>query len=364
MQVREQKIVLDHRRAAIHSFSPYLATFPDEIPRYVIQKYLPPAAMRKNCGGKKLILDPFCGSGTTLLVAAENNTKAIGLDYNPMAVMISNSKCQPLKREDYEAAGKLLDSIKSMNPEDSHGHMDVSINLKTVKYWFHSKVAEDLFHLRDTINSCRNEKVKNLALVVYAVTLRACSYAQNDTLSRARKTYAIIEASQVNAYKDFRGRFGKAVELKKKQELLVSDNMAIKGDSKNMIFDDGLFDGIITSPPYIANINYSAPFDLFYVFMGWKIDKKPFINGEREDKFFEGMKPTYREMHRVLKPDTTCVMVVGEREAEGTIRYMTDSGFTLDEKLFYDVKGGCRGFFHGKKRLKEFVLVFRKNAAA
>ena len=41
----------------------------------MIDNYLPPSALTKNCGSKKLILDPFCESGTTILVAAENNVK-------------------------------------------------------------------------------------------------------------------------------------------------------------------------------------------------------------------------------------------------------------------------------------------------
>jgi len=65
-------------------------------------------------------------------------------------------------------------------------------------------------------------------------------------------------------------------------------------------------------------------------------------------------------MYRVLKENAPCVMVVGERETDGTIQHMMDAGFGLEEKLFYDVRGGCRGFFHGKKRIKEYVLVFRK----
>jgi SAM-dependent methyltransferase len=361
MQVREQKIVLEHKRASIHGFSPYLATFPDEVPKYVIDRFLPPATYSKNCGLKKLILDPFCGSGTTLLVAAENNTKAIGVDVNPMAVMISNAKCSVFNDcEDFRDANKLLEKIGALKPFSNDGNIGLSVNADRVKYWFHSKVAEDLFLLRDTINGCGNEKVRNLALVVYAVTLRVCSYARNDTISRARKTYSIIEASKANAFRDFSRRFEDALELKKCQNLLVGDNMAIAGDSRSLFFDDGLFDGIVTSPPYVANINYSTPFDLFYVFMGWKIDKKSFINGQDREKFFDGMRPAYKEMYRVLKPDSPCVMIVGERETKGTIEYMTKAGFELEEKLFYDVKGRSRGFFHGKKRLREYVLVFWK----
>jgi hypothetical protein len=360
MQLSEKKIELAHKRAAIHGFSPYLATFPDEIPKYVIERFLKPPTLKRNCGGKKLILDPFCGSGTTLVVAAENNIKAIGVDFNPMAVMISNSKCCPFIEQDYNDAEKLINEVSVCEPFSGGKNIDLSVNLEKIKYWFHSKVAEDLFTLRDTILNCRNSKVRNLALVIYAVTLRSCSYALNDTVSRSRKTYSIIQASKANAFQDFIKRFKKALDLKKDQRLLVSDNMALEGDSKNLIFDDELFDCIITSPPYVANISYSTPFDLFYIFMDKKIDRKGFINGFDQDKFFEGMKLAYYEMFRVLKKGAVCVMVVGERETTGTMQYMSEAGFDLEEKLFYDVKGGCRGFFHGLNRLREYILVFRK----
>ena len=38
------------------------------------------------------ILDPFCGSGTTLLEAFHNGWNAVGLDSNPLAVQITNAK--------------------------------------------------------------------------------------------------------------------------------------------------------------------------------------------------------------------------------------------------------------------------------
>ncbi len=38
------------------------------------------------------ILDPFCGSGTSLLEAAHSRWNAVGVDLNPLAVMITNAK--------------------------------------------------------------------------------------------------------------------------------------------------------------------------------------------------------------------------------------------------------------------------------
>ena len=38
------------------------------------------------------ILDPFCGSGTTILEAVHNGWNAIGIDVNPLAVQIARAK--------------------------------------------------------------------------------------------------------------------------------------------------------------------------------------------------------------------------------------------------------------------------------
>ena len=43
-----------------------------------------------------LVLDPFCGSGTSLVEAALNNIKAKGTDINPLAVFIANTKIAAL----------------------------------------------------------------------------------------------------------------------------------------------------------------------------------------------------------------------------------------------------------------------------
>lgn len=42
-----------------------------------------------------LVLDPFCGSGGTLLVSLMNNRKAIGIDLSPAATFLSSSLCVP-----------------------------------------------------------------------------------------------------------------------------------------------------------------------------------------------------------------------------------------------------------------------------
>ncbi|MHC4103037.1 MAG: DNA-methyltransferase, partial [Planctomycetota bacterium] len=41
------------------------------------------------------VLDPFCGSGTTLVAAAESGRRFLGIDTNPDAVRISRDRLEP-----------------------------------------------------------------------------------------------------------------------------------------------------------------------------------------------------------------------------------------------------------------------------
>jgi len=46
------------------------------------------------------VLDPFCGSGTTLLECAHAGWNAVGIDRNPLAAHIANAKLRALRRAD------------------------------------------------------------------------------------------------------------------------------------------------------------------------------------------------------------------------------------------------------------------------
>ena len=64
----------------LHKVHSYTAKLIPQIPKFLIQNF-----SKKN----ETVLDPFCGSGTTLIEANILQRNAIGIDINPLAVLIS-----------------------------------------------------------------------------------------------------------------------------------------------------------------------------------------------------------------------------------------------------------------------------------
>jgi DNA modification methylase len=70
-----------------HGFHPYPARMVPQIANRVITRYSKPG---------DLILDPFCGSGGVLVEAKLLGTNSVGVDINPLAVIIAKAKTTPI----------------------------------------------------------------------------------------------------------------------------------------------------------------------------------------------------------------------------------------------------------------------------
>ncbi|EJR2729351.1 site-specific DNA-methyltransferase, partial [Salmonella enterica subsp. enterica] len=85
-----------NNKDGLHSIHPYPAKFIPEIPEQLIRELKPK---------KGVILDPFCGSGTTMSVSQKMGYESIGIDLNPIACLISRVKTSVLPscfRETYQ----------------------------------------------------------------------------------------------------------------------------------------------------------------------------------------------------------------------------------------------------------------------
>ena len=74
---------------ATHFIHPYPGKLLYHIPHFFLSNQV-------LCNDDGIVFDPFCGSGTVLLESLLNNKNAIGIDINPLAVLISKVKTTPI----------------------------------------------------------------------------------------------------------------------------------------------------------------------------------------------------------------------------------------------------------------------------
>lgn len=160
-----------------HGIHPYPAKFIPQIPKTLIKLFHP--------GDDSPILDPFCGSGTTLVEALNVGIPSIGIDLNPLATLIAKVKTTPLQRVVVEVARGVS------------GRARKKISLHSVKippiprldHWFQKPVQEALAALISEINQVGpNDLCDALKIALSSIIVRV-SNQESDT------RYAAVEKS-------------------------------------------------------------------------------------------------------------------------------------------------------------------------
>ena len=89
---------------ATHGFHKYPAKFIPQLAKRCIEE---------NTNTKDTVCDPFMGCGTTLVESLISRRKAIGVDINPVAYLISKVKTNPINPEKLKKeVDKLLSNLK------------------------------------------------------------------------------------------------------------------------------------------------------------------------------------------------------------------------------------------------------------
>ncbi|MDC6361654.1 MULTISPECIES: TRM11 family SAM-dependent methyltransferase [Flavobacteriaceae] len=239
-------------RYSVHGLHEYKGKFNPQVVRSLFNIY--------GISKSSRILDPFSGSGTTLVEASHIGAQGVGTDINPLAVFIANTKIRTLGLEWLEIKEEfehLIDIYTTKRP-DFTLESETDTRITYLKKWFPEDVLLDIECLR--LSSLELKNITNLVLVATSNLLRDYSYQEpKDLRIRRRKSplpvIPLIEElktkmdSVVVAMKDFQDNFG----------LIESSNRALNTDinncTPNQIPDDSI-DFAITSPPYATALPY------------------------------------------------------------------------------------------------------------
>lgn len=92
----------------VHRIHPYKGKFIPQLVEYFLDEHIDEFKTNSYFRRGDVILDPFCGSGTTLVQANELNLHSIGVDVSAFNALISNVK---IREHNFEAIGEELNLL-------------------------------------------------------------------------------------------------------------------------------------------------------------------------------------------------------------------------------------------------------------
>lgn len=250
-----------------HGFHKYPAKFIPHIPKWAIAKYL-------NGNTDKIILDPFCGSGTTLVESILAGYNAIGVDIDPLSAMISKVKTTRVDVSVLKIISTWL--IKELETKKKGSFKP---DCETIEHWFTEDAIKKLSLIRTLINQIPDKfgvsnevkDIQDLLLICFSSIIRKVSNADNES----QKTYVshtkIKEPQEVNSlflsqldlFVDRASKFSSILNSNSKSKIICSSS----AESLESKLKGVKIDLAITSPPYIKAIDYiyNQMVELFWI---------------------------------------------------------------------------------------------------
>ena len=239
--IREWDFATADTKIYTHGIHQYPAMFIPQIVRKLILEY---------SNENETVLDIFNGSGSTMIESMLTNRKSVGIEINPLAVLIAKVKTTPIDTD------RLIEAYK-----DILCHFEDINNYKIVKFanidmWFTEKTKINLSKLIHSINTIDNQNLRNGFQVCFSDIIRCVSTCKHSgfKMHRDKKKIEIKWSS-----KDILDEFHKSVEGLVLGMAQLNKNIRkyhapiiILGDSCEFHQEIGnnSADLIITSPPY------------------------------------------------------------------------------------------------------------------
>jgi site-specific DNA-methyltransferase (cytosine-N4-specific) len=337
------------RQDLTHGAHPYPAKFIPQIPHELIEAYSKPG---------DTVLDPMCGSGTTLVEAISMGREALGVDINPISTLISAAKTRPLSDDQ-------LNTLRSMSAMIERGTREGSATVPTFTnrdHWFRKDVAAELANILAIVNTLPDEPTRTLAQCTFSAVLVGVSNQDSET--RWARVDRAVDASETR--RRFLRHLGE--DIVRNLELRARARAAATvthGDARSLPFRANTVDLVVTSPPYANSHDYYLYNKLRMYWLGFDVKATQAGEfGSRNkhsdlkldiDDYRISMSGVLRETWRVLVPAGHACVVVGDAVVRGELFDMgqiipeiaEQENFEVLEHLRFDQKKFTRTFMRG-----------------
>lgn len=248
----------DNKNLPIHRWVPWIAGYSASFVDDAIFTFLP---------GRKsaLVLDPFCGVGTTLFQAVYRGFNAVGYEINPYPALATNAKLSAFRID----LAEIDTDIALMQEDSTHWRSTPAPSgissppLKSRIPFFSPMIENQVLHALAFINNLSSETINRLFLTAFgAVMVSFSNYSYEPSLgTRTSAGKPLVEDADVG-----RTLLSKLHQMRADIDWLqqeVSEREQATGRVINNDFfdsdtqlEEGTVDLMVTSPPYMNNYHY------------------------------------------------------------------------------------------------------------
>jgi hypothetical protein len=246
----------------IHNWYRFVLSFPP----HLVSKYLNKFSASKNT----LVLDPFCGTGTTLVECKKNDIPSIGLEANPMALLASQVKINwMIEPSEILTIAKII-AEKANSKIQNHKGDYLKLTKEQEKVLIKNSISPLPLHksiiLLTTINEYTGSKSYNHLRLAFAKQLvnsySNLHFGPEVGVSRNKK----IDVDVVNLWLIEIVSMAHDIALFKEKESIYGE--VLFTDSRNVNLDKKV-DIVFTSPPYPNEKDYTRTTRLESVMLGY-----------------------------------------------------------------------------------------------
>jgi len=325
----ERELPERERTKHVHRLHPYLGKFVPQLVQALLERYVRP-------GGR--VLDPFAGSGTTLVQALESGHDAVGVDVAAFNALLASVKTRPYDLELLERELREAHSALGRSRRRPQGY---------VRDWFAPGAAAELLHFRASLEAAEHADVLRVVLARAARSARLTPHYDLDFprapqrgeywCHKHRRTCRPVETAH-----KFLSRYLLDTLARLQAFSAVRDArraaVVLHGDAREIELG-GPYAGVVTSPPYPGLIDYHEQHRYAYELLG--------LDDRRERELGAAAAGTSRaaiaayvasigtvlaRVREALEPGAPVCIVVNDRRGLYS-EILARAGLRLDERL-------------------------------
>lgn len=339
----------NQRTKHVHRLHPYLGKFIPQLVEWFLSRYFQP---------DDIILDPFMGSGTTLVQGNEMRMHTIGIDISPFNCLIAKVKTDQYnidkaKSEILEIERRVANFSKRLVetqcptlplfPDNKLDELKASLLAETnsayLREWFAPRTLLEMLYYHRLIS---HYEYQDLLRVALSRAVRSSRLIPHYDLATPKKPIPVGEQywckkhnrfctpidnclTKIHAYSgDTARRLAEFDRLRSDKTVTI-----IQGDSRKVDWKAELsttqianrsIDGIFTSPPYVGQIDYHDQHIYAYELFGLPRQDELEIGPKKRGKskqaqrdYIDGIVAVLQNARTILKDDGKVFIVANDR---------------------------------------------------